>query len=126
MIQTGQPTSEFLEIDAPLASGPEAYLIGVMRCLSLCDQVFANLEGNTDNKPYFMTRQLVSRIPNDKIRLSLYQKLDAEMTRIAALDIPNEDRGKLKLEISQIIQGECIAYFESYIGIEKKQVIGQV
>jgi len=119
-----QPFS--FELDTPGKSGPEGYLLSVMIAASKIDEALLNMSGVTDKRPYYLTRQLVARIPNDKVRYDLFKKLDAEMMAISKEYKNNEDASKAVLEVISFFVGETMAYFDEFIGIEKLQIVGEV
>jgi len=115
-----------LELDIPGKIGPESYLTSVMITLSKIDESILDLKGSTDRRPYYLTRQLIARIPDDEIRRKLFDLLEDEISRMREEISNNDEYGKAILELVSVISGECIAYFDEYIGIARKQVISKV
>jgi hypothetical protein len=114
------------ELDRPIKSGPEAYLASVLFSIGEIDRVISNMSGPTDRRPYLLLRQLISRIPSDEIRTDLFDKLDEEMQRIKETYEDVETQGKAVSEIIAPFTGAVIAYFDEFVGIERKQIIAPV
>ncbi|KQC07499.1 MAG: hypothetical protein APR55_03910 [Methanolinea sp. SDB] len=115
-----------LELDIPGKIGPESYLTSVMITIGKIDESILDLKGSTDRRPYYLLRQLIARVPDDEIRRELFGLVETELTRLKEEFSNNDEHGRAVLELVSVIAGECVAYFDEYIGIARKQVISKV
>ena len=118
--------TEGLKTGIPPKSAPEAWLINVFNGLSRFDMIIQTLQGSTDPRIYYYVRNLIIKIPEEKIRTELLKALDAEMERINALPIDNERKGELKILTAQNAAGQVVSYFDEYVGISRTIVIAKI
>ncbi|MFA4973296.1 MAG: hypothetical protein WC683_11830 [bacterium] len=107
-------------------SAPEAWLYSMLNGFNRFDILMMNLNGPTDQRPYWYVRNLIIKIPEDDIRIDLLKRLDTEIRKINALDVKNEVKGELKILAAQNAAGEVIAYADEYIGIANTIIIAKV
>ena len=121
---------EGLKTGIPLKSAPDAWLINVFNGLTRMDYIIQTLQGYTDARVYLYVRNLIIKIPEDKIRIGMLKALDEEIARIDALpvgpNLTNEDKGRLRIIACQNAAGGVVGYFDEYVGISRTLVIGKI
>ena len=117
---------EGLKTGIPPKSAPEAWLINVFNGLTRFDFIIQTLQGSTDPRIYFFVRNLIIKIPEDKIRENLLMALDKEIDRINKMTISNEEKGELRILAAQNAAGQVVAYADEYVGISRTIIIPKI
>ena len=112
-----------LKTGIPPKSAPEAWLNNVFIGQQRFDQIIQTLQGHTDPRPYYFARNLIVKIPEDKIRKDLLVALDAEVDKINKLPISSEEKGHLIILTSQNAVGQLTSYADEFVGIARTLVI---
>ena len=117
---------EGLKTGIPPKSAPEAWLINVFNGLTRFDFIIQTLQGSTDPLIYFFVRNLIIKIPEDRIRENLLMALDKEIDRINKMTISNDEKGELRILTAQNAVGQVVAYADEYVGISRTIIIPKI
>lgn len=118
--------SEGLKTGIPPKSAPEAWLYSVINGLTRFDFIIQNLQGHTDPRIYYYVRNLIIKIPEDKIRTELLKALDIEIDKINKMPISAEEKGHLTILTAQNAAGQVTAYADEFVGIARTLVIRKI
>lgn len=117
---------EMPEMNTPQRGSKDGYLQLFFLSRQQLGRIIENMQAVTDPRIVVYTRFMISSITDDTLRADAEDLFEEELVKIEKLEISNDKKGEMRLQLCMQIQGDIVAFYDQFLGISHRLRVGLV